>query len=56
VLAVSLSHLAWAVRDITGSTWWQSWCLAGTTDLALVLGELAHVAGFRLWVVTAVMP
>lgn len=55
VLAVSLSHLAWAVRDITGSARWQSWCLAGAIDLSLVLGELAGVAGFESWVVGAVM-
>src|SRR3984885_1571586 len=55
VLAVSLSHLAWAVRDITGSARWQSWCLAGAIDLSLVLGELAAVAGFSLWVVPVVM-
>jgi hypothetical protein len=55
VLAVSLSHLAWAIRDITGSSPWQSWCLAGAVDVSLVLGELAHVAGFESWVVPAVM-
>lgn len=55
VLAVSLSHLAWAVRDITRSAWWQSWCLAGAIDLSLVLGELAGVAGYESWVVAAVM-
>lgn len=55
VLAVSLSHLAWAVRDITRSAWWQSWCLAGAIDLSLVLGELAGVAGYSSWVVSAVM-
>ena len=55
VLAVSLSHLAWAVRDITGSSRWQSWCLAGAVDVSLVLGELAMVSGFSLWVVSAVM-
>jgi hypothetical protein len=55
VLAVSLSHLAWAVRDITRSAWWQSWCLAGAIDLFLVLGELAGVAGISCWVVPTVM-
>jgi hypothetical protein len=55
VLAVSLSHLAWAIRDITGSSRWQSWCLAGAVDVSLVLGELALVSGFSLWVVPAVM-
>jgi hypothetical protein len=55
VLSVSLSHLAWAVRDITRSAWWQSWCLAGAIDLSLVLGELAGVCGYESWVVGAVM-
>jgi hypothetical protein len=55
VLAVSLSHLAWAIGDITRSARWQAWCLAGAIDLCLVLGELAGVAGFELWTVTAVM-
>jgi hypothetical protein len=55
VLAVSLSHLAWAIGDITRSARWQSWCLAVAIDLSLVLGELAGVAGFRLWVVPVVM-
>ena len=48
---MSLSHLAWAFRDITQSAWWQSWCLATAIDLSLVLGELAGVGGFELWVV-----
>ena len=55
VLAVSLSHLAWAVQDITRSARWQSWCLAVAIDTSLVLGELAGVVGFHLWVVPAVM-
>lgn len=55
VLAVSLSHLAWAVADITGSARWQAWCPAVAVDLSLVLGELAHVQGFTLWVVPVVM-
>ena len=55
VLAVSLSHLAWAVRDITRSAWWQSWCLAVAIDLSLVLGELACVAGYESWLVSTVM-
>lgn len=55
VLSVSLSHLAWAVRDITRSATWQSWALALAIDSSLVLGELAGVAGFQLWVVPAVM-
>jgi hypothetical protein len=44
VLTVSLSHLAWAVEDITRSPRWASWLLAVTFDLLLVLGELVHVA------------
>ncbi|HZR55212.1 MAG TPA: hypothetical protein VFB06_37710 [Streptosporangiaceae bacterium] len=43
VLAVSLSHLAWAVRDITSSPRWASWALAVAFDLALILGESVHV-------------
>ena len=55
VLAVSLSHLAWAIRDITKSALWQSWCLAVAIDLAVVLCELSRVAGFELWVVPVLM-
>lgn len=55
VLAVSLSHLAWAIRDITRSAWWQAWCLAVAIDLAVVLCELSRVAGFQLWVVPVLM-
>lgn len=44
VLVVSLSHLAWAVGNITRSPLWASWLLAVSFDLALVLGELTHVA------------
>jgi hypothetical protein len=54
VLAVSLSHLAWAVEDITHSARWQAWCLAVTVDLAVVLCELAAVAGAAWWLVYAV--
>lgn len=43
VLVVSLSHLAWAVRDVTGSGLKASWALAVALDLSLVLGELVHV-------------
>ena len=55
VLAVSLSHLAWAVQDITRSALWQSWCLAIAVDCSLVLCELAGIAGFDSWAVGAVM-
>jgi hypothetical protein len=58
VLAVSLSHLAWAVRDITGSPLWASWALAVAFDVTLVLSESVHVyaqdAGLGL-LVSAVM-
>lgn len=58
VLAVSLSHLAWGVQDITKSATWASWLLAIAFDLCLVLGELVHVnaeeAGIGM-VVTAIM-
>lgn len=43
VLSVSLSHLAWAVADITRSPKWASWLLAIAFDLALVVGELTQV-------------
>lgn len=55
VLAVSLSHLAWAVRDITGSARWQACCLAVAVDCSLVLGELAGIAGYSAWLVSVVM-
>jgi hypothetical protein len=58
VLGVSLSHLAWAVRDITGSPLWASWALAIAFDVTLVLSESVHVyaedAGLGL-LVSAVM-
>lgn len=43
VLAVSLSHLAWAIRDVTGSGPRASWALAVALDCSLVLCELVHV-------------
>jgi hypothetical protein len=58
VLAVSLSHLAEAVRDITRSPRWASWLLAVAFDLCLVLGELTHVSASEAGlgaVVTALM-
>jgi hypothetical protein len=57
VLVVSLSHLAWAVSDITRSPWWACWLLAVAFDLCLVLGELCHVAAEAAGVglVTSVM-
>jgi hypothetical protein len=42
-LAVSLSHLAWAVGHITKSTPRASWSLAIALDLSLVMCELVHV-------------
>jgi hypothetical protein len=44
VLAVSLSHLAWAIRDVTGSGPRASWALAVALDCGIVLCELVHVA------------
>lgn len=44
VLAVSLSHLAWAIRDVTGSGPRASWALAVALDCSLVLCELVLVA------------
>lgn len=61
VLAVSLSHLAWAIRDVTGSTPRASWALAVALDLSIVLGELVHVAASEAglnaicWAVVAVV-
>jgi hypothetical protein len=55
VLAVSLDHLAWAIKDITKSNSWQSWCIAAAIDLSLVMCELAGVAGFSLWIVPCIM-
>jgi hypothetical protein len=44
VPAVSLSHPAWAIRDVTGSGPRSSWALAVALDCSLVLCELVHVA------------
>ena len=44
VLAVSLSHLAWAIGDVTGSGPRASWALAVALDGGIVLCELVHVA------------
>ena len=43
VLMVSLSHLAWAIGDITRSPSWASWLLAIAVDLSIVLSESVHV-------------
>ena len=45
VLALSLSHLASAIEDITHSSRWQAWALAIATDSALVTAELVRVSG-----------
>ena len=58
VLGVSLSHLAWAVGNITRSGGRASWSLAIALDLSLVLVEMTNVyaAGLGLtWVCYAVM-
>jgi hypothetical protein len=58
VLGVSLSHLAWAVGDITRSSRRASWSLAIALDLSLVLCESVHVYTAELglaWVCYAVM-
>jgi hypothetical protein len=61
VLAVSLSHLAWAIRDVTGSGLRASWALAVALDLSLVLAELVHVTAAEVglnavcWCVVAVV-
>lgn len=43
VLAVSLSHLAWAICDITHSPRWAGWLLAVSCDLSIVLAECSLV-------------
>lgn len=48
VLGVSLSHLAWAVGDITRSKRAPSWALAIALDLSLVLCELVHVYAAKM--------
>jgi hypothetical protein len=55
VLAVSLSHLAWAIKDITRSAKWQAWCLGVAVDVSLVVCELACIAGAGWWLIQAVM-
>jgi hypothetical protein len=58
VLGVRLSHLAWAVGDITRSGRRASWSLAIALDLSLVNCELCHVYAADLglaWVYYAVM-
>lgn len=54
-LSVSLSHLAWAIRDITGSSAWQAWALAIIVDMGIILCELMSVCDSPSWVKTAVM-
>lgn len=51
VLIVSLSHLAEAIEDSTGSAKWQAWALAITIDVAVIACELTHVftADASLW-------
>lgn len=55
VLGVSLSHLAWAIGDITKAKGWQPWALAMAIDASLVLGELSQVYGFESVLVPVVM-
>jgi len=45
VLGVSLSHLAWAIGDITKSPRWASVALAISVDCSLLVGELIGVFG-----------
>jgi hypothetical protein len=40
---VSLSHLAWAIGDITRSSRWASWLLAVAVDCGLVGSELVRI-------------
>ena len=59
VLAVSLSHLADAIGDITRSPRWASWLLAVGFDAALIFGELVHALTPEIeglgWIVGAIM-
>lgn len=55
VLAVSLSHLAKAFRDITHSRPWQSWAMAVVVDCSLIVCELARVNGYASWTATGIM-
>ncbi len=55
VLAVSLSHLASAIRSITHSLPWQAWALAVAVDVTLVTCELTRVNGFEAWLVPVIM-
>jgi hypothetical protein len=58
VLGVSLSHLSWAVGNVTRSGRRASWSLAVALDLSLILCELVHVYAADLGlglVCTAVM-
>lgn len=57
-LAVSLSHLADAIRDITRSSRRASWLLAIAFDSALVFGELVRSLASEAdvgWTVAAIM-
>ncbi len=63
VLVVSLSHLAWAVGNITRSSKWASWLLAVAVDVGLVAcesvltaapGVCDTLATGVLWAVTGV--
>lgn len=55
VLFVSLSHLAWAIQDITRSSKGLSWCLAVAVDLALVACELSEVLHHSTPLIAAIM-
>ena len=55
VLGVSLSHLAWAIEDITRSARWQSWALAVTLDMSIVVLELSGVCGYSGFLCNMVM-
>jgi len=61
VLGVSLAHLAWAIENVTKSSFWPSLALAVAVDLSLVLCELvgvfaadAGVGGLRLGLMLSV--
>lgn len=56
VLGVSLSHLAWSIRDITKSGRAASWALAISIDVSLIVCELTAVnTSANIIIIRAVM-
>ncbi len=54
-LVVSLSHLSWAIKDITRSSEKLSWCMAIAVDLGLIGCELVVVLGSPDWITWSIM-